>query len=508
MAIDSVIGPVLNTVLDAVVVMDRGGIVRAWNAHAEMIFGWPAGEAIGRNLDQLIIPPALRQAHRRGLQRFNNSGEARILDRRVELTGLRKDGTEFPLELSITLAGADGEEAFVGFLRDISDKKEAEQRLERQLRESRLMLELSELANRHGGFEDALAATLDAICELADWPVGHAFLVEEDGRSLKSSVWNSDARETAPSLVGATESAAFRIGTGLPGKVLQSREPFWVSRLDKSGFPRRGLGFEAAFAFPVFSGGSCIAIMEFFSRRRREPDEALLLSVRAVGAQVGRVFERIRAEELRTMLVNELNHRAKNMLAVVRGMAHLSFGSATDVEEAQRMFNDRLDAIANANAIIHQGTSRTASLGAVIREGLSGCGATEERVKLAGPALQVDGSSAIMISLAVHELCTNAFKYGALSAEGGCIDVEWAVSPKDAARFDFSWKEHGGPPAAAPSRTGFGTRILKRGLELETGGKAELSYGSAGLRYSLTGARHKGLYVADSQTAARATAGA
>jgi PAS domain S-box-containing protein len=506
MPIDSVIAPILNTVLDAVVVMDRAGKVRAWNAHAEAIFGWTADEAIGRNLDELIIPPALRQAHRRGLDRFNTEGVGRIIDRRVELTALRKDGAEFPVELSITLVSADGGDAFVGFLRDISEQKETEHRLERQLRESRLMLELSELASRNADFEEALATTLDSICELADWPVGHAFLIGDDERSLSSSVWNSDAIEVAPGLVEATEAATFKSGIGLPGKVLESGEAFWVSRLKKSGFPRRGLGFEAAFAFPIISNGRCIAIMEFFSRSRRDADEAMLLSVRAIGAQVGRVFERIRAEELRTMLVSELNHRAKNMLAVVRGMAHLSFGAATDVSEAQKMFDERLDAIANANAIIHAGSSRTASLEAVIREGLGGCGATEDRLTLSGPDLRIDGSAAIMFSLAVHELCTNAFKYGALSAEGGCIDVAWSISADDSARFDFTWTERGGPKIAEPTHTGFGTRILKRGLELETGGKAQLTYQPSGLRYRLAGARHNGLDVDDRTTPTRASA--
>jgi PAS domain S-box-containing protein len=504
MPIDSVIAPILNTVLDAVVVMDRAGVVRAWNGHAEMIFGWSADEAIGRDLDELIIPPALRQAHRRGLARYNEEKVGRIIDRRVELTGLHKNGTEFPIELSITLVTAGGGDAFVGFLRDISDQKETERRFERQLRESRLMLELSELASRNADFDEALAATLDSICELAEWPVGHAFLIGDDERSLSSSVWNSGAKEAAPGLVEATEATTFRIGIGLPGKVLQTGEAVWVSRLKKSGFPRRGLGFEAAFAFPIISGGRCIAVMEFFSYSRRDADEAMLLSVRAIGAQVGRVFERMRSEELRTMLVSELNHRAKNMLAVVRGMAHLSFGSATDVTEARRMFDERLDAIANANAIIHSGSSRTASLDAVIREGLSGCGATERRVTLSGPELRIDGSAAIMFSLAVHELCTNAFKYGALSTEDGCIDVEWAISADDPTRFDFSWSERGGPKIAAPDRTGFGTRILKRGLELETGGTAQLSFHSSGLRYRLAHARHKGIAVADA--AARAIA--
>ena len=168
MAVESILSPILDTVLDAVVVMDRDGIVRAWNQHAQTTFGWTAAEAIGQNLGDLIVPPALREAHHRGLRRFNAEGIARVLDKRLELTGLRRDGSELPVELAVTLVSRDGSEAFVGFLRDISGRRAAESQLEYQVRESRLMLQLSELAGSDKPFDEALVATLDAICELAE----------------------------------------------------------------------------------------------------------------------------------------------------------------------------------------------------------------------------------------------------------------------------------------------------------------------------------------------------
>jgi PAS domain S-box-containing protein len=84
MPVESILAPILDTVLDAVVVMDREGIVRAWNQHAQSIFGWTAAEAIGQNLGDLIVPPSLREAHNRGLRRFNAEGVARVLDKRLE----------------------------------------------------------------------------------------------------------------------------------------------------------------------------------------------------------------------------------------------------------------------------------------------------------------------------------------------------------------------------------------------------------------------------------------
>ncbi|MEO5972701.1 MAG: PAS domain S-box protein [Sphingomicrobium sp.] len=407
MPIETILRPILDTVLDAVVVMDRDGVVRAWNQHSESIFGWTADEAIGRNLGELIVPLALREAHHRGLVRFNADGVARVLDQRLELTGMRRDGEEIPVELSITMVSRDGRDLFVGFLRDISERRRAEAQVALQLRESRLMLELSELASRDGSFEEALGATLDAICELGEWPVGHAWLVGDDDSALVSSVWSSGAQQAARPLIAATAASDFERGVGLPGRVLDSGQPLWISTLERDDeFLRQGLGFESAFAFPVTSAGRCIAVLEFFSASLREPEPALLLSARAIGAQAGRVHERRRAEELRALLLAELNHRAKNILAVVRAIAHLSFGSASDLAQAQAIFDKRLDSIAKANEILHAQSGQAALIGDIVKEALAGCAAPPERVTSAGPPLCIDSSIAIMVSLAVHELCT------------------------------------------------------------------------------------------------------
>ena len=371
MPIETVIRPILDTVLDAVVVMDRDGLIRAWNHHAETMFGWTADEAIGRDLGELIVPPALREAHHRGLARFNVEGVGRVLDTRLELAGLRRDGGEIPVELSITLVSREGRDVFVGFLRDLSERRQAERQMEFRLRESQLMLDLSERASRDESFEEVLVATLDSICDLAEWPLGHAFVVAEDDFRLVSTGWSTNAANVAPDLVEATEKEQFTAGVGLPGDVLASRQPIWMAQVaPDSNFPRRDMGFESGFAFPVFSADRCIAVLEFFSRDPREPDPALLMTARAIGAQIGRVHERKRGADLRALLLAELDHRAKNILSVVRGIAHLSFGTSTNLEDAQRTFDRRIDSIAKANDILHAQSGKNALLGEIVREAL------------------------------------------------------------------------------------------------------------------------------------------
>ena len=130
--------PVLETALDAVIMMDERGIVLAWNQLATSIFGWSATEAIGRPLSALIVPLQHQAAHTAGLQRYLATGEARVLNRRIEITALRKDGDQIPVELSITASGDAGSRVFIGYLRDITERFEAE----KSLRESEAYIRL------------------------------------------------------------------------------------------------------------------------------------------------------------------------------------------------------------------------------------------------------------------------------------------------------------------------------------------------------------------------------
>lgn len=125
----------IDTAMDAVVAMDAHGLVREWNAQAETIFGWKRDEAIGKPLAGLVIPPQHREAHARGLKRFLATSEGPILSQRLELTALHREGREFPVELAITPMLLQGEWTFSAFLRDITERKQMEERALNQNRE-------------------------------------------------------------------------------------------------------------------------------------------------------------------------------------------------------------------------------------------------------------------------------------------------------------------------------------------------------------------------------------
>lgn len=167
---------VMDSALDAVVGMNASGHVTDWNAQAEAIFGWTRQQAVGRELSELVIPDPYRAAHRYGLRRYLDTGEAPILNRRIELTALSRDGREFPVELTLVPARSGDAPFFTAFVRDITDRDRAERQLARQALESRLLHQATMLASETDSFEDALRCCIDFVGKLTRWPVGHVYL--------------------------------------------------------------------------------------------------------------------------------------------------------------------------------------------------------------------------------------------------------------------------------------------------------------------------------------------
>ena len=483
-AVDA-LSPVLETALDAVVVMRADGTVAAWNAVAERTFGWTSSEAVGRLMADLIIPEQHRDAHCAGLGRYNETGEERVLNRRIEISALHSDGREIPVELSITTAAALHEKIFIGFLRDISERREAEARLTRQARETKMLFDITSMAAETGSFEGALRACLEAICQLTGWPVGHAMVLKPGAAELVSTeIWHEAEPGSAGPLKDATARLRFTPGVGVPGRMLETGEPVWVSDAESEpSFARKGLGFGAAFGFPVKSEGRIIAALEFFSRGTALPDAELLLTVRTLGEQVGRVLERKRTEEHQRLLLNELNHRVKNTLAVIQSIASQTFRGDAATPEARTAFESRLSAFAAANDLLTRRNWKEASLHQVIEEAGVGCGAGQGRIGIEGEDVMLAPRTAVSIAMALHELCTNAVKHGALSNDAGSVTISWTVEKQsENRRLKLCWAEQGGPPVEPPQRRGFGSRMIERGLAAELGGSVELSFRPEGVR--------------------------
>lgn len=476
--------PVFDIALDAVVAMDPDGKISGWNRVAHATFGWSAEEAIGASMGDLIVPPQHREGHRIGLARFNATGDPRILGQRIEITALDKAGNEFPVELSVTVTGEGESRVFIGFLRDIRARREAEAQLARQADIARFLFEMSELAADTESFDDALRACLAAICSITGWPVGHAFLVDaaNPAELTTTDLWHEAEAGKAERLRAATKGLRFGLDVGLPGRVLRTGEPAWISDADQDpDFPRKGFGFDSAFAFPVRSAGRIISVLEFFAEDPTAPDVDLMLTVRTLGDQVGRVLERKRTEEHQKLMTRELNHRVRNTLAVVQGLANQTFRGDGVERRARQNFEQRLVALAGAHELLTARDWESASLHDIVAGSLLGCGAAE-RASVEGPPLWLPPKTVVSLTMAFHELCTNAVKYGALSWPGGSIEITWRLTRDTGPRLHISWREKNGPPVTPPARRGFGTTMIERVLATEVGGAVTLDFAADGLR--------------------------
>jgi PAS domain S-box-containing protein len=289
---------------DAVVTMDAQGRVTGWNAQAEVVFGWSAREVLGRRLSSFLIPLQHREAHERGLQTYLATGVGPVLNRRFETTSLRRDGREIPVELSISPAGVGDTYLFGAFLRDLTARKEAEAALHQQTGLVKLLQEVATAANLAPNTEHALQTGVDQVCAYTGWPVGHAYILAGDGTGdlVPSRIWHFDQPQRFEGFRQATEATRMPPGIGLPGRVMATGQATWLMDVTRdANFPRlkavTDLGVRAGFGFPVLAGASVVAVLEFFSSEAVEPDEPLLQVMAHLGTQLGRVFERQRAEE-------------------------------------------------------------------------------------------------------------------------------------------------------------------------------------------------------------------
>ena len=192
------------------------------------------------------------------------------------------------------------------------------------------------------------------------------------------------------------------------------------------------------------------------------------------------ITERRTAERHKQLLLDELNHRVKNMLTVVQAIAEQSL-KGTEFGSVRQALAGRLRALADAQSVLIQGEGVAASMHATVRRALHAF-VSEERAQIEGPEVALTPRLATAIAMALHELATNAVKYGSLSSEDGSISITWHVAGTDgSSELSVVWRECGGPPVMPPVMRGFGSRMIEKLLTKETGGSSSLKYRPEGL---------------------------
>lgn len=439
---DAHLAAIVNHSSDAIVSKDLDGIVQSWNAAAERLFGIPASEMIGKSIRRII--PADRQDEEDRILARVRSGE---LVPKFETMRRHADGSEIPVAITVSP------------IRDASGRIIGASKIANDLREQGSLR--AELLQSQQQFK-ALANNIPQIAWMADRE-GWVFWYNQR--------WYDYTGTTLDEVQGWGWRAVphpdhvERVVAGVK-RAWDTGEPW------EDTFPLRG------------KDGQYRWFLTRMQPQRNEAGEVVLWC----GTNTDITEEREANERIR-LLMNEVNHRARNILATMQAIIHRTIGE-TDKEATERLLR-RITALA-ANQDLLTGERWTgAAVDAIVKsQVLHVVDASDSRVEFDGPeGLVLIPAAAEALGLAIHELATNAVKYGALSNDAGKVSVRWGVVEMDGeCRLEIEWRESGGPPVTPPSRVGFGTVIITRNPEMAMHGKVTLDYRPEGIVWRVSAA--------------------
>ncbi len=419
----------------AIVSTTLGGAITSWNAAAERLYGYTAKEMLGQSMRRLL--PAKRQNDETAMLARVAAGETTA---QFEATRLHKNGST--VEVSVTVSPIHDRDGKVvglsGIARDITARKRAEEALHDRL------------------------AEIEGIYH--NTPVGLA-LLDRDLRYIRINA-------TLAEMNGAP--AADHIGRlvwDIVPAMRAASEPQMRRVLETGDIVRAEISGES----PKLSGVIRHWDKTFYPLRR--PDGSIL----AIGVMIEEITERKRAEELQSLLMREINHRTKNMLSVVLSIARQT--AASDTAEFIKHFSARIQALSANQDLLIKSDWRGVDLEDLVRAQLAHfVDLIGTRISVDGPQVRMAAAAAQSIGIALHELATNAGKYGALSGERGRVEIEWRLNGNE---FAIGWAECDGPFVEAPKRHGFGSTVISMVAKASVDGDVELDYAPTGLIWRL-----------------------
>jgi PAS domain S-box-containing protein len=426
---------IVASAMDAIITVDSEQNVVLFNPAAERMFGYSVEEAMGQPIDR-FIPERFRAAHVHHIRRFGKAGTTdRTMGSLGSISGLRSNGEEFPIEASISQVEVDGERLFSVILRDVTERTASE----------------GALIDSRRRMEGIVASAMDAI-------------ITVDERQ-KIVLFNPAAER----MFGcpAEEALGASITRFIPERYRAGHDEH-IRRFNQTGDTNRRMGALGAIWGLRDSGE------EF-------PIEASISQVVVGGERLSTVIlrditERRTNEETRGLLAREVDHRAKNALAVAQALVTLT--KADTIEDYAETVRGRLAALGRAHSLLSQSLWQGAAIEQLIRDELEPY-AREGQLEMSGGSAMASADSVQSLSLLFHELVTNAVKYGALSSEDGRIRINWKVVGD---RFVIRWTESGGPRVSVPSHEGFGTKLLREVTGRQLAAELNFDWDPRGLR--------------------------
>jgi diguanylate cyclase (GGDEF)-like protein/PAS domain S-box-containing protein len=300
----------LKTIIDtspsAVITADDRGAIVGWNRQAERMFGWSPDEALGRTLAATIVPSRFRRAHERGIARYRQTGEGRLLGKTVEMPARHRDGHEFAVELTVSPGWQEeGHAIVVAFVQDISERKQSERLRKAEYAVTRPLATAA-------SWEQAAPQVIRGICENLGWDLGEFWIVDPEAGVLRwECAWHRGPRGFEE-FATVSRDVPFVPGSGLLGRVWATRKPASIADIGSARTDAGDSGLEvestraaaavraglrSQFAFPTMNGSTVTGVLALFSREHRTPDRSTLRVMGNLGSQIGQFIERRRAEE-------------------------------------------------------------------------------------------------------------------------------------------------------------------------------------------------------------------